>query len=363
LIAVNQFGQAELTKEAVLHVVGVPVANFVHSFFGDQILFTDLSQDAVEYFWDFGDGFISITGGDQFHDYAQAGEYQVSLRVENECGINEITKTINTDILLPQPIFFSNHDECVPTSLEINNESVGDITSYYWRLSGPETIESFGEIPTLDITLPGTYDLYIEFANQFGGISEFFEDYVTIQDVPVGGVELSTDGLSLNYSNTDLTSDEYFWDFGDNNNSNLKTGMHTFDESGTYNLVHRASNVCGESIFNETLTIENDRSGGEDVIESLTILGNPTNEYPIVKITGYVAEEFEVHVINNLGQLIQLSKLPGLNGTVTFAVGDQEVGSIVLNSFRFPYVGYREGIYHVWVKAGDHKQSASFFRY
>ena len=349
LVGVNQFGQTELRKEQAFEIVGQPVADFEFSFFGDQILFTDLSQFGVDYFWDFGDGFISITGGDQFHLFAQAGIYEIKLMVENECGSDTIILLVDANILLPQPLFFSNHDLCVPTDLDINNETTGDITSWYWRLSGPDTIESFLETPILNIVKPGSYDLYLEFANQYGGVSEFFESYVFIQDIPEAGVEISVEGLQLAYANVDDASDEYFWDFGDGNNANVKNGVHQFAESGNYELTHRASNVCGESSFTENLNVQTIRTEEGDVIESITLQPNPTTEGTNLEIRAYISEPFEIQIMNSLGQLIKTIEHPPINGSSNVYIG--------LNTNRFT-----QGVYHIWIKAGDYRKSVSIVR-
>ncbi len=353
LVGVNEFGQSELRREDVLQVVGAPIADFEFSFFGDQILFTDLSQDAIDYFWDFGDGFISITGGDQFHKFAEAGIYEVQLMVENECGSDIIVLSVDANILLPQPLFFSNNDLCVPTTLDINNETIGDVSNWFWRLTGPDTLESNLETPVFDLELPGTYDLFIEFSNQFGGSSEFFESYVVVEDVPDGEVGLTVDGLNLIYGNVDASNDEYLWDFGDGNDAMLKSGVHTFAEAGTYNIVHTASNFCGESVYNETINVEQTRVNDEEVIESLIVVDNLTVGDPIIEITGYISEPYELHVLDNLGRLIRIFEQPPLNGVsrIPLSLEPHNVKTVV------------QATYHVWVKALDGSKSVSFIKF
>lgn len=86
-----------------LTVVLKPRANFEFAqtiCVGEEIDFDNLSCFAETYHWDFGDGSTS-TVEEPTHIYASEGIYQVRLRAENECGEDEITKSIQV-IGLPE---------------------------------------------------------------------------------------------------------------------------------------------------------------------------------------------------------------------------------------------------------------------
>ena len=57
---------------------------------GDEVRFFDLSVDAVDYLWDFGDGNHS-TEAHPVHEYTESGLYDVMLHVTNEYGCEDST--------------------------------------------------------------------------------------------------------------------------------------------------------------------------------------------------------------------------------------------------------------------------------
>ena len=92
-----------------------PTANFGYLQSGNQLIFSDSSSLASNYYWDFGDGFSSIVQNPT-HIYVANGSYNVSLISRNSCDADTITKTIqyistninhtisNKFIVYPNPI-------------------------------------------------------------------------------------------------------------------------------------------------------------------------------------------------------------------------------------------------------------------
>ena len=76
----------------------LPVANFstivTSGYVPLSVLFTDLSQNATKWMWDFGDGSNS-TQQNTTHTYSAVGTYTVNLTVSNENGANSAFATIN----------------------------------------------------------------------------------------------------------------------------------------------------------------------------------------------------------------------------------------------------------------------------
>lgn len=78
-----------------------------------EVIFTDLTPNAVNWFWDFGDGTISSEQNPS-HTYQMPGEYTVTLVVSNESGcVSEVIKTpyivTETGLFIPN-IFSPNGD-------------------------------------------------------------------------------------------------------------------------------------------------------------------------------------------------------------------------------------------------------------
>ena len=348
LVGVNSVGSTELVVVDAIEIIGDPKANFDFEFFDDQILFTDLSAYGSIYEWDFGDGTSSNLGGDQFHFYEDAGEYAVSLIVGNECGVDSLTRSIDARILLPELIFFTNNDLCVPTELVVNNQSIGDPISWYWRLSGPDTLESFLEVPELNITKAGSYDLYVELVNEFGSVSEFYEDYIDLKDVPEAIVELELIERNLSYVNLDTSAEEYLWDFGNGETSNQREGSYQYPVAGNFEIRHIAKNICGESNYTNNFDIEFPGQFGEDVVESLALYPNPTTGILNIELLAFVDQDFEIQIINDIGKEFILLKQERMGGQKTFTI---DVKDLPL------------GTYHVWIKAAEHLTNSTFVKY
>ena len=348
LVGVNSLGSAEIEVIDAIEIIGDPKANFDFEFFNDQILFSDLSTHGTSYEWNFGDGTSSNLGGDQFHLYEEAGEYNITLIVSNDCGSDTLIRPINANILLPELIFFTNNEICVPTQLEVNNQSIGEPISWYWRLTGPDTLESFLATPELFITEAGSYDLYVEVVNSFGSVSGFYEDYINLKDKPEALVDVTLLEQSFMYSNNDTSAEEYYWEFGDGQTSSLREGSYQYSSAGTYEIRHTARNICGETSYENTLEIEFPGQFGEDIIESMELYPNPTAGNLTIELTAFVNQDFEIQIINDIGKEILSIKQEKIGGKRLFAI---DVKDLPL------------GTYHVWVKAAEFLTNETFVKY
>lgn len=60
---------------------------------GDEVSFSNCSENAIEYAWDFGDGEVSSQDNPS-HIFESAGEFTVTLTASNENGTNDVSKTV-----------------------------------------------------------------------------------------------------------------------------------------------------------------------------------------------------------------------------------------------------------------------------
>ncbi|MEO1259168.1 MAG: PKD domain-containing protein [Bacteroidota bacterium] len=93
LIAFNGIGSDTFEVMAYITVEALPTPGFTADNNWETITFTNTSTNATTYLWDFGDG-NSSNEADPVHTYEEAGEYEVTLRAENDCGFNVITQII-----------------------------------------------------------------------------------------------------------------------------------------------------------------------------------------------------------------------------------------------------------------------------
>jgi subtilisin family serine protease len=113
------------TNTISLSVTPNPTANYQYSVVGNTVSFVNGASNASTYFWNFGDG-NSSTQANPIHNYAQSGNYTVTLTVNNNCGSNSISKTvqINTTGLnsMPSTPTFSLHPNPAHVSFNLHCE-------------------------------------------------------------------------------------------------------------------------------------------------------------------------------------------------------------------------------------------------
>ena len=68
-----------------------PKAGFTYNASGLILTFTNTSQNAESYYWDFGDG-TNSTEQSPVHTYNSAGNYTISLKVNSTAGYSDILK-------------------------------------------------------------------------------------------------------------------------------------------------------------------------------------------------------------------------------------------------------------------------------
>ncbi|MFN0037801.1 MAG: PKD domain-containing protein [Saprospiraceae bacterium] len=81
----NLFGESTLAQTAIVSASPLPTVSFSFSEDALQVVFSNQSQNADAYLWDFGDSTISAEAAPT-HTYAAQGSYLVTLQATNTCG-------------------------------------------------------------------------------------------------------------------------------------------------------------------------------------------------------------------------------------------------------------------------------------
>ncbi|HII92472.1 MAG TPA: PKD domain-containing protein, partial [Methanosarcina sp.] len=162
--------------EVIIH----PVADFSSSITRGpvpfSVQFTDLSENATEWKWDFGDGTIS-TERNPVHIYSATGKYTVTLTVTNEVGTDTKTRTDYINVGIASTVKL--------TSITLDGENSTGATTNSGALT-TNSEDSLGQI--------GVSDENGVFFNQPSHNSPFGEIFIPLQ-LGINNFSLIADGI------------------------------------------------------------------------------------------------------------------------------------------------------------------------
>jgi len=93
LTVANPAGNSQVIQSQLIEVGDVPNVGFAFVINEGAVTFTNTSQDAASYEWNFGDGSMS-TQVNPVQTYGASGSYEVTLTATNDCGFNVSTQTV-----------------------------------------------------------------------------------------------------------------------------------------------------------------------------------------------------------------------------------------------------------------------------
>ena len=199
--------------------------------------FSNASEFAAEFEWDFGDG-NSSTRYTVEHTYALPGTYSVCLTITNECSSE--TKCKNVTVSCDHGIVTDVQLTTDEFTLKVENQSTG-AESVAWDFGDGESSSAVS--PTHEYAAEGTYSVCFTLSNICGEITECRSVTITCID-PVSNFEVSVVELVVDFTNNSTDASSYKWDFGDGNTSAQNQPTHTYASPGTYQVCLKVSNDC-----------------------------------------------------------------------------------------------------------------------
>lgn len=132
------------------------VANFESDSNDLTVTFTNRSQNASSYTWDFGDGTGSSTEENPTHTYSEGGTYKVKLQAQNEIETVEITKDVT--VVDPNGAIVAGFSAEVRYLVVTFTNSSINADSYIWDF-GDGIGTSSEANPIYTYASPGTYNV------------------------------------------------------------------------------------------------------------------------------------------------------------------------------------------------------------
>jgi gliding motility-associated-like protein len=264
LTVTNSQGSNTIVKSSFIEVVAKPNVNFTASplsgCFPVTVSFTDLTTysgggSSTAWQWEFNDGTIS-TVANPVHTFNTAGEFNISLYVENAAGctgfINKpnyltIGDTVHPDFDTTMQPYCK-----LPQTINFKNASAGSGTlTYLWDFGDGTT--STATNPTHNYTAFGKYNLTLTVTSSIGcSKTTVWPNYVKVDsiltDFSIPPTCLKTPFVINNLSQPPNVSTK--WNFGDGTFSTSFKPSKTYNVLGSYpiTLLNKFENGCIDSV-------------------------------------------------------------------------------------------------------------------
>ena len=234
------------------------------------VAFTDNSINASTYEWNFDDGSANSTEASPTHTFTNAGNYDVVLTAINGSDSSSTSQTItvnaaSTGVSASFTANVTSGD--APLTVSFTDTST-NAASYEWNFDDGSA-NSTEASPTHTFTNAGSYNVVLTAIN--GSDSSSTSQTITVNapssNPPTASFDTNeTEGsapFTVQFNDTSSDADSLSWDFGDGETSTDQNPVHTYDSTGTYNVILTATNTDGDDTANTTITVhpENYYSG------------------------------------------------------------------------------------------------------
>jgi len=269
--------------EHVVNLIPSPIANFSNpptSCNSQLVQFTDLSQpngggNITTWYWDFDDPGSGVNNNSSAqnpqHAFTVPGTFSVSLIVTNA---SNCTDTIWHDITIDaRPVSnFTADTACLGALTSFTDQSsttTGSIASYFWQFGDGQT--STAQNPTHQYGSAQVYNVTLTVTTTGGCVKDTTKQVLVLQAANAAfAVQTpACAGTTVQFTDLSNTAHGYIttwdWDFGDGNTVTV-----TFPASPNVTHVYNAGGV-----YSVTLTITTSDGCTAEVINQVTIIGNP----------------------------------------------------------------------------------------
>ncbi|MFM7023776.1 MAG: PKD domain-containing protein [Flavobacteriales bacterium] len=255
LTATTVCGSVSATKE--INVISVPNVEFSAqgTCQGSTLSFVNTSSGDGDYIWNFGDNQTSSSESPS-HTYSAFGNYNVSLTSTNQCGTDNITKSVSVGTIAIPNIISSEDVICKKvggTAVTLYNLNFVDGVNYTWTL--PDNTTSVSPTLSQNFSEVGVYEYSIVGA-MVGCPSVSATKQIKVISQPQVAFS-ATDlcqGNTVEFVNGSGGGGDYTWSFGDTKTSTSLSPVHYYSSLGTYNVTLTSANKCGTD--SETKTIK-----------------------------------------------------------------------------------------------------------
>ncbi len=236
-----------LVADSVTHIAYITVYPYAHASFTEDSIngcapmhvhFTNTSDTATNYLWNFGDGNTS-TATNPSNIYHNHGTYTVTLIAFGAGGCND-TATFSSIIVDTLPIISSafvadTFSGCNPFTVNFTNNSINGLT-YVWRFGDGDT--SIQQNPTHIYHDSGYFTVTLVVVNNSpcGRVADSIThtSYIHVENPITVNADFTAQPiigcapLTVTFANNSSNANAYYWNFGDGKLDTAKNPTHTF---------------------------------------------------------------------------------------------------------------------------------------
>jgi gliding motility-associated-like protein len=222
----------------------VPTTNFSASktglCVGENIAFTNASEFAQFFSWDFGNG-TSSSQPSPTVSYTEAGQYTIQMKAKDVYGCEKsLSKIKYIEVSKPLATFeaFQTSAECPPLITSFKDNS-SDASEWKWTFGDGQTSQV--QNPTVTYEVPGVYDVVLEVKSKIGCTATKRVNGLVSIGGPSGDYSmvapLCVDN-TISFKAVTQNTSRFIWDFGDGNVADGGNDQvsHVYKKSGTINL-------------------------------------------------------------------------------------------------------------------------------
>ncbi len=186
--------------------------------------------------------------------------------------------------------------------VQFNNQTLNNATSFLWDF-GDGGI-SFQENPIHIYATTGTYKVTLKATNEFGHT----EKELNIVATPITATIIAEGILEINQTvtfNTDVVATIYNWDFGDGQNSTLKSPPHQYPVGGTYLVKLNVSNdICSYTTSRSIFIRDPNGIDESGTVNEIAVYPNPGDGVFNLKLENNINADYELKVYNTVGTIV-----------------------------------------------------------
>jgi len=240
-------------------------------------------------------------------------------------GISVQVVTVNTSVSVG-----GSSTICEGASVNLTANATGGALpySYDWTPNGEQT-------QTIPVGDAGSYSVTATDANGCSGTSN--SQSVSVTPLPIASFSANElNQPTITFTNASQYATSYAWDYDDGNTSSNANASHSYlySTNGMYTVRLIASSSCGADTAYQSVNILSVGLNQESSIYNLSVHPNPSTGTMSFNIESSALENFQIEVINTVGQRVFQKSIRHLHGTstVTIDLTDLSEGVYMLNA-------------------------------